>query len=61
MSKTKKKTGKLIFNPAHPYQNRKDEKSSIPVTFSKNTRNPGGNLSQKDSTRLQELSLMNNT
>ena len=27
------KTGKLIFNAAHPYQNRNDEKPYITVTF----------------------------
>ena len=45
------------------YQNRKNENFSIPVTFYISTGNPGGKLrpEDKDSTRLQELSLMNNT
>ena len=57
------KKGKLIFNRAHPYQNRKYEKSYNSVTFLKNTGNPRSNFrpEDKDSTRLQELSVMNNT
>ena len=46
-----------------PYQNLKNEKLFIPVIFYISTGNPGGKLrpEDKDSTRLQELSLMNNT
>ena len=54
------KTGKLSI---HPNQNRNDQKSYTPVTFLKTAGNPGGKLCpvNKDSTRLQELSLMNKT
>ena len=40
-----------------------DENSSVPVKFQKNTGRIGGKLKPQDtdSTRLQELSLMNNT
>ena len=57
------KTGKLIIDPAHPYQKRADKKSSIPVTFYKNTGNNGEKFhpENKDNTRLQEISLMNRT
>ena len=59
------KTVNMTIDPAHPNQNRKDEKSYIPVTFyeKKKTGNHGRNFrpEDKDSTRLQELSLMNNT
>ena len=57
------KTGKLIINPVQPYQSRNDENSYIPVTFLKITGNPGGKVCPQDegSTRLQELSLLNNT
>ena len=56
------KTGKLNIDAAHPYQNGKDEKSYIPVTFHKNTGNSDGKIypENKDGTRLQDLSLMNN-
>ena len=36
-----KKTGKINIDP-QLYQNHKDETSYIPVTFSRNTGNPGG-------------------
>ena len=58
------KIGKLKSNPYPMYHNKNDENSYIPVTFLKNS---GGNTSGKlrpqgkGSTRLQELSLMNNT
>ena len=57
------KTGKLIINPAQPYQNRKHETFYNRVTFYKKTRRPGRKLrpEDKDSTRLQELSLLKNT
>ena len=57
------KTGKLLSNPYPTYHNKNDEKSYIPVTFLKNTGNTGGKLHPQDksSTRLQELSLKNNT
>ena len=48
------KAGKVIIEPAQPYQNRKDEKSYILVKFHKST-------GSKDDTELQQLSLMNNT
>ena len=40
-----------------------DKNSCIPVKLLKNTGNNGGKIKpqEKDSTRLQELSLMNNT
>ena len=57
-------TGKLITiqHPRHHNSNR-DENSYIPVTLLKNTGRTGGKLKPqyKSSTRLQELSLMNNT
>ena len=59
-----KNTGKQIDNPnpTHHYSN-SDENSYIPVKFLKNTGRTGGKLRPQDksSTRLQELSLMNNT
>ena len=57
------KTGKLLSNPYPTYHYKNDEKSYIRVTFLKNTGNTGGKLHQQDksSTRLQELSLKNNT
>ena len=57
------KTGKMNFDrTSHLYQNRKDEKSYILVTFYESPGNAGGKLcpEDKDSTRLQELSLKNN-
>ena len=57
-------SGKLIFNPnpTHCISNH-DENSNLPVTFLKNTGKTGGKLRppDKSSTRLQELTLMNNT
>ena len=58
------KTGKLIVNPIPThYTSNHDENSYIPVTFLKNTGRTGGKLRPQDksSTRLQKLSLMNNT
>ena len=57
-------TGKLItiqHAPHHPTTS--DESSYISVHLIKNTRQTGGKIKpqHKDSTRLQELSLMNNT
>ena len=56
------KTGKLFLNITDSNRNREDEKSYIPVTISKNG-NIGGKFrpENKDSTRQQELSLMNTT
>ena len=56
-------TGKIKFDPyvtSHPLNERT---SYIPVNFQKSTGQPGGKLMPHDSksTRLQELSLMNNT
>ena len=36
------KTGNMFLDIAHPYQNREDEKSYIPVTLKKNKWNTGG-------------------
>ena len=57
------KTGKLIINPTQPYQNRNYETFYNRVTFYKKTRKPGRKLrpEDKDSTRLQVLSLLKNT
>ena len=57
------KTGKIIFDPSHPYQNREDDKFHIPVTFYKNAENTGGKVhpKDKDSMRLEVLSLLNYT
>ena len=56
-------TGKLTINPnpTHSISNH-DENSYIAVTFLKNTGRIGGKLRQQDrsSTRLRELSLLNN-
>ena len=56
------KTGKMKVNPNQTYKSYSDENSYNPVTFLKNG-NVGGKLRPQDkgSTRLQELSLMNNT
>ena len=57
------KTEKLKFNPIPKYNSYSDENSYKPVKFLKNTGNTGGNFRPLDEggTRLQELSLMNNT
>ena len=56
-------TGKLIISQYPTYHNKNDENSYIPVPFLKNTGRTGGKLRSQDqsSTRLQELSHMNNT
>ena len=56
-------TGKIKFDPhatGHPLN---EGTSYIPVNFQKSNGQPGGKLKPHDtrSTRLQELSLMNNT
>ena len=53
----------MFLDIAHPYQNREDEKSYIQKFFYKNKGNTGRKThpENKDSTRSQELSLMNNT
>ena len=55
-------TGKLIINPHATHYSTSDENSYIPVQLLKNTGNTGGKIKpqDKDSTCLQELSLMNN-
>ena len=56
-------TGKRIIQESDTYQNQADEKSFIPITLHKNN----GQMSQKlvpenrDSKRLQELSIKNHT
>ena len=57
------KTGKLIITISYSNPNRKDEQSYIPVTFYKNKGTNGEKLLPEicDSTRLQQLSQMNNT
>ena len=53
--------GKIIKNPHATHHTPNDGNSYIPVNLLKNTSNIGGKKPQdKDSTRLQELSLMNN-
>ena len=56
-------TGKVIKNPHATHHRTKDQNSYIPVNLLKNTGNIGGKIKPQDndSTRLQELSLMNNT
>ena len=56
-------TGKIIIHPMATSHSTRDENSYIPVKFLKNTGNIDGKLKpqDKDSTRLQELLLMNNT
>ena len=56
-------TGKIILDPYVTHHLINEDTSYIPVNLRKNTGNPGGRLEPYDSesTRLQELSLMNNT
>ena len=42
------KTGKFYIKPAQSYQNRKEEKSYVPVSFSKNTGFSGGKPCPED-------------
>ena len=55
-------TGKLIIHARATSHSTTVENSVVPVQFQKNTGRIGGKLKpqDKDSTRLQELSLMNN-
>ena len=55
-------TGKLIIPPLATSHSTSDENSYIPVKFLKNTGNFGGKLKSqdKDSSRLQKLSLIKN-
>ena len=57
------KTGKIIIHPRTTSHSTTDENSYVPKIFVKNTGRIGGKLKpqDRDSTRLQELSLMNNT
>ena len=56
-------TGKIKFAPYATNHAISEDKSYIPVNLRKNAGKPGGRLEPYDSesTRLQELSLMNNT
>ena len=57
-------TGKIVIHPiAYTSHSNSDENSYIPVKFLKKTGNIGGKIKpqDKDSTCLQDLSLMNNT
>ena len=56
-------TGKIKFDPYATGHLLNEGTSYIPVNFQKSTGQPGGKLKPHDSrsTRLQELSLMNNT
>ena len=56
-------TGKVIKNQHATHHTTNDENSYIPVNLLKNTGNIGGKINPqvKDITRLQEVSLMNNT
>ena len=56
-------TGNLIIHPMATSHSTTDENSYVPVKFPKSTGRIGGKSKpqDKDSTRLQELSLMNNT
>ena len=56
-------TGKLIIHEMATSHSTNDENSYVPVHFQKNTGRIVGKLKpqDKDSTLLQELSLMNNT
>ena len=55
-------TGKLIIHPMATSHSTTEENSYVPVKFLKNTGNIGGKLKTEDknSTRLQNLSLMDN-
>ena len=56
-------TGKIKFDPYITHHLINEDTSYIPVNLRKNAGNPGGRLEPYDSesTRLQELSLMNST
>ena len=56
-------TGKLIIHPMATFRSYTDENSYVSVKFQKNTGRTGGKLKPQDtdSTRLQELSLLNNS
>ena len=56
-------TGKIKFDPYAPSYPINEGTAYVPVNLHKRTGNPGGKLTPYDSksTRLQELSLMNNT
>ena len=56
-------TGKTKFDPYATHHLINEDTSHIPANLRKNAGNPGGRLEPYDSgsTRLQELSLMNNT
>ena len=56
-------TEKINFDPNATHHPTNEDTSYIPVNLLKSAGNPGGNLEPYDSesTRLQELSLMNNT
>ena len=56
-------TGKIKFDPYATDHSLNEGTSYIPVNFQKRTGQPGGKLKPHDSrsTRLQEISLMNNT
>ena len=56
-------TGKIKFDPYATGHHLNEGTSYIPVNFQKSNGQPGGKLKSHDtrSTRLQELSLMNNT
>ena len=56
-------TGKLKYNPHATHQPLNEGKSYIPVNILKNAGNSRGKVKPQDteSTRLQELSLMNST
>ena len=56
-------TGNLKYNPHATHQPLNEGTSYVPVNLLKNTGNPGGKVKPHDteSTRLQELSLMNNS
>ena len=56
-------TGKIKFDPYATSHSINEGTSYIPVNFQKSTGQPGGKIKSHDSksTRLHELSLMNNT